>query len=59
MGCNVNKHWLQSVVIDMNVVIVDIDSLLASETGRGVGVIVRQSSSSLHRAFSCLVLLSW
>ena len=55
MVCNVSKHWLPSVVIDMIVVIVDIDSLLASETARdrtGVG------ASSLHRASSCLVLLS-
>ena len=41
MGCNVSKHWLPSVVIDMNVVIIDMDSLLASEVkdGQGVGTI--------------------
>ena len=41
MGCNVSKHWLPSVVIDMNVVIVDIGSLLASDVKdrQGVGAI--------------------
>ena len=29
--CNVSKDWLPSVVIDMTVVIIDIDSVLASE----------------------------
>ena len=33
--CNVSKHWLPPVVIHMNVAIVDIDSLLASEVKDG------------------------
>ena len=36
--CNVSKDWLPSVVIDVTVVIVDIDSVLASEVKDGQGV---------------------
>ena len=53
--CNVSKHWLPSVVIDMNVVIVDIDSVLASEVKDrwGVGGVMWVIKFDNHHIYSC------